>query len=244
MRHDMDKVITDRPRSGGWGKRKKTKWGGREAMKPRPQGKYQNGLFGPLRKFLRSHLGRNWDEVWSEICKQADNRSPVGHQLRQHITNMVEFPVLGDDGKLYTEYAHDIFHEVSEYHGGFYVDPRNKKLCEVTKISRHKKEEKQRVFKLDEKYYFEHDGIWYRVKMVEIPDSRWDSRWSLHIHDEFAAATNVDYRGDGRWSHYLLQGVLKSMYGLSPNGLYWYCEEKQSANHREIKKIKKIKDNQ
>lgn len=240
MRPDMERVIISRPRTGGWGRRKKTKWGGREAMKPRPQGKNQTDLLGPLKKFLRSHLGQNWDDVWSEICAQADNRSVVGHHLRRHFTYMVEFPVLGDDGKLYSEYAHRRFDEVSEYHGGFYVDPRNNKLCEVERISRKKKETPNKIHEVDGVYFFNNDGTWYRVKMEEIPARRWDSRYSLSIHDEFTDTKVGYYNSNASWSHYMLQDRLKAKYGLSPNKLYWYCVHKESANHKEIKKVLKL----
>jgi len=86
MRHDMAKVIVERPRWGGGMKFQRNaerKWQ-RVPLDERPRAeaikerwrqskvtlKQLNENLAPLRRFLRSRVGRPWDEVYSEICER------------------------------------------------------------------------------------------------------------------------------------------------------------------------------
>jgi len=40
---------------------------------------------GPAERFLHKRVGRPWNDVWSEICEHADNRSVDGEHLRIHV---------------------------------------------------------------------------------------------------------------------------------------------------------------
>lgn len=97
MRRDFDRVIIERPRWGSRGPNQKT--GGRVSpvaddlasrAPMRRTEKVQNDLLGPLRRYLRSNLGRPWNKVYSEICAAADARSLRGMHLRQHVAWEVE----------------------------------------------------------------------------------------------------------------------------------------------------------
>lgn len=43
----------------------------------------------PLWGFLKKNAGRPWDEVYSEICQHADNRSIRGYHVREHVQDYV-----------------------------------------------------------------------------------------------------------------------------------------------------------
>lgn len=237
MRSDMQKVIVSRPRSGGGGKRKTSKQGGREPMRPRGHNnKQQTDLLGPLKKFLHKRAGQLWNDIWSEICEHADYRSMMGDHLRRHVDQMVRKPTLGQDGQLYDESGR-VFDTASPYfYREFYVDPRDGKLHAVQIVRNHHKETPvKKVFQIDGKQYHKHDDLWYRVEMMEIPDRRWKNQQHCSFSDEFNKFG--DYAGTGDWYGWLLRDKLKAQYGLSPNGLYWYCTSKQSANSKEIRKL-------
>lgn len=50
---------------------------------------YQDRL-GPLRKYLRSHVGQPWDKVYSKLCRAYDDRTTSGrHLIRDHVDSEV-----------------------------------------------------------------------------------------------------------------------------------------------------------
>lgn len=104
MRPDMGKVVIERPRRGSSGKSLKT----RNVVKIRHDGeeyyhegplhigsgsirhaynrklreKNQTDVLGPIRGYLRSRVGKPWNDTWSEICAQLSGRShPIEHVL-------------------------------------------------------------------------------------------------------------------------------------------------------------------
>jgi hypothetical protein len=112
MRHDMAKVIVERPRVGSSmrgeskGYRRALQRLGdeglpsREGMKRRHQGhpKYLNEHLGPLRRYLDSQVGRPWNKVFSEICAHIDRNSAVQDHVRDHVAQYVETHVVVIDG--------------------------------------------------------------------------------------------------------------------------------------------------
>lgn len=68
----------------------------REPMKMRAD-KGFNDRLAPLYGMLRKNCGRYWDDVWSEICAQADERNVAGWHLRQHLKYMVSTKILYND---------------------------------------------------------------------------------------------------------------------------------------------------
>src|SRR6185437_5780755 len=93
MRKDMKHVIIDRPRTGGDGGKSIPPKGSKKRLQKTPledQPKYEsnarrrvygydckqlNEHLSPLRRWLHSQVGRNWDEVWSEICEGLSVRN-------------------------------------------------------------------------------------------------------------------------------------------------------------------------
>ena len=47
--------------------------------------KEQSDYLNPLKKFLLANCGRQWDDVYSDICRFADSRCIRGYHLRQHV---------------------------------------------------------------------------------------------------------------------------------------------------------------
>jgi hypothetical protein len=110
MRPDMAKVLVERPRAnhGGSGRGygrclQRTPvedWPAREGIKRRCGGgtKSFTDRLGPLRRFLRSQVGRPWDVVYSEICARLPGRFPVREHFLRHVFDYVALHVVEEDG--------------------------------------------------------------------------------------------------------------------------------------------------
>jgi hypothetical protein len=84
----------------------------------------------PLRSFLQTNVGRQWDDVYSEISQGIPANSMQGRHIRQHVDSYVRKDVIMVDG---------VPHSFPEYGAGprvllgtpgqnFYVDPETGKL--------------------------------------------------------------------------------------------------------------------
>jgi hypothetical protein len=111
MRSDMPQVIIERPRGGP---RFKTPKGERRRDQRIPDDerptresigrkwsgspKWLNEHLGPLRRFLRSNVGRPWNKVYSEICARIRRDSAVQDHVRDHVFDYVTVNVILVDG--------------------------------------------------------------------------------------------------------------------------------------------------
>lgn len=223
MRSDFNEVLASRPRVGGQ-KAKKTKHGGRERMRPRfVDTKERRILLGPFKRFLRSKVGQLWNDVYSEICRcDRSNKSQDIHYL---VKRLITFPVLVD-GKLY-DGSYEFEAKTSFKYFVFYVDPNDGKIKEQEYIKPKNKTRKKIFYQVENDLFYHFDDIWYRVKMKEIDKNSGyvpNSIWMSPVCQDVFSNTTLD--------------KARAAYGLSPNGLYWYCKKKESASHKEIKKLK------
>lgn len=117
MRNDMDRVVTERPRTGGRGKTRNrfnkiftpdkrynqsdeewdylederpTKATGRRKAVVDGDFKVFSDLINPLIRFLRSNVGRPWDKVWSEICAVLKGSGVQAQHIKDHIKMEVD----------------------------------------------------------------------------------------------------------------------------------------------------------
>jgi len=104
MRPDMFKVILERPRRGRPNDRAARR--GRDDLDG-PQklairafydrdwhGKETSDHLSPLRRYLRSQVGRPWNKVYSEICACIDRRSAVQRHMLEHIDDYIATKVV------------------------------------------------------------------------------------------------------------------------------------------------------
>lgn len=187
--------------------------------------------FAVMHRFLQSRKGQPWDKVFSEICAEADDRSFEGHHLREYIPVEMNCSI-DEDGIVRDEHGHQVGYHWDE----FYVHPETKTLEHIPKQGkRYQYKPPHTVFEMDGKLYHEHKGLWYRVEMAEIPkktNSHWDLMWPVNMKDAFIEL--------GYSTYYHIQGKLTTEYGLSPDKNTWYCVKKESANSKEISKLKKL----
>jgi hypothetical protein len=198
--------------------------------------KWDGGYVGTdislLKKFLMSRKGKPWDDVYSEICAEADARSFTGHHLREWLDYAVEqHCFLDEEGVVRDQRGM----EIGGCRGTFYIHPKTHTLEYVQRPRTHYKRPPKKVFEMDDQLYHEHEDNWYRVQMAEVPmDSRWRyNTWAV-LSDVFVA----EELNFGRYEYSMIRR-LEEEYGHSPNGKPWYCTSKQSANSKEITRLKK-----
>jgi hypothetical protein len=157
MRKDMYRVVTERPRQGS---RMRNRKSGLTIRDFNPNKDYALPLrdsmsrtkagvvagnkdftdrIGPLRRYLRSMVGRPWDKVYSDIRRviKANATPPISHIWDIHIKGEVELNcILGDDGKIYPSTYHMRYIDREVY--GFYVHPISKTLEYIPYRSRRK----------------------------------------------------------------------------------------------------------
>jgi len=220
MRKDMKKVIIERPRvGGGYLKNKKDMIDNdsptREKMNYRDWNKKeQTDLLGPLYGFLRKNVGRKWDDVWSEICK--NNKDYMGRHLKNHVSYMVELNCTEVDGVVYDSKNEEVF----VYKYGFYVVDGI--LKQYKEESRKYKKPKSKFVDFEGKKYLKWDGIWYEVTVKQF-----DRRNKLPLlKDAF-----IDLPYGDEWT---IGNILWKAYGE------WVtCVTKKQIGSRLVKKIEK-----
>jgi hypothetical protein len=199
MREDMSKVVIERPRHGHWMPSAKTKlrikqYDPENEYDDQPKRvtasklkhsfgrKYFSDLLGPLRRYLRSNVGRPWDKVYSEMKQHLDDRKTTGRHIFEHVEREVALNCyLGADGKVY---QHDSWLKDRPV-SGLYVHPRTKLLCwkDSNKGVQQKVTPASLITPLqDGRYRIKLEGIWYTVQLEYVgetdatPDgNRWSS---------------------------------------------------------------------
>lgn len=123
MRDDMAKVVTERPRRGHAENSKKTT--GRPIRRFDPDADYDepmrlpvsrgrqygwnakefSDLINPLKRYLRSCIGRPWNKVHSELSQKLDRRSLSGLHIWTHVMWEIETHCyIGSDGRAYSNH--------------------------------------------------------------------------------------------------------------------------------------------
>jgi hypothetical protein len=176
MREDMAKVIVERPRGGrGFAGKGSVRHYQRmdleelpshESMLPRfGQRKWLNENLAPFRRFLRSRVGRPWNDVYSEIRARINVNSAVQLHIWQHLQDYVCTNVYGSRGELCNQHR--------GYLPFFFVDAESGLLCA------HLRKWKQRRKRLDTprdiiridawNEYRRINGIWYLIGLKPLP---------------------------------------------------------------------------
>ena len=188
-----------------------------------------------MRRVLTKQVGRPWNEVQGEFLKEFDSRTFEGHTVREWLDYVVEQNVIiQKDGKITDTRGLSVgYYSWAE----LYVHPQTGILCLAPcERTKYVHDTPQRVFKLDSTLYHEHEGLWYRVKMKVFDKAKnwwgWGHDYS-NVTDVFIVdphGLTVGYRSSG-W-------MFQEKYGFDPKGRGWYCVWKQSANSKEIARLK------
>ena len=120
-------------------------------IKPYEKSKWLSDHLGPLRRFLRSHLGQPWNDVYSKLCRQLKTNTMAGQHVLSHVWDYVERHVEIVDGVPYCKARNGYRCQLDTfYREQFYVHPDTGLLCLVEKASKRKpKQETQDSLKID-----------------------------------------------------------------------------------------------
>lgn len=258
MRSDMAQVITDEPRRGGRiksPKGEKRDWNripdDEKPYKERGNVRrkwiesYSNKEFGehlgPLRRFALSCEGRNWDDVYSEICKCIDKGNVTQKHIFTHLYQYIERKVIIKNGIPYLgEYPFTPIN--SRYNTVVYVDPETKIIKRAAEYRRKKKVSFDytpiETGWLDKNtFYMVKDSIWYACWLKEVPPPRevdWEKEylrvlgWKRKVYDYV----------DDQFLGMRIQAN-DSLLFATYHRRGFYCYKKLQLNKREIRRIKK-----
>lgn len=188
MRSDMAKVIVERPRIGHGaasqpkGYRKRLQKHGldvtpREGMrgKWRERTKWFNEHLGPLRRYIRSQVGRPWNKVHAEICQHLRPDSVVQAHVLTHLYQYVQVHVVLRDGRPCYGEGRQFGRQLRD--DWFYVCPSSG-LLRLVKRKRLDNSVGSRIRGEEDRQYHQRDGVWHEVKLRPIPDEPvgcWDA---------------------------------------------------------------------
>jgi hypothetical protein len=147
-------------------------------IKPRNKSKYLSDHLGPLRRYLRSQVGKPWNEIYSQLCRRLDSSTMAGQHVLSHVWDYVERHVELIDGIPYSKpHRHRRIQLSSHYRDQFYVHPETGILCACKKSSRKWKRTQlcKDVVVLDE-YHQYHllNEIWYLITFEVFPSESTD----------------------------------------------------------------------
>lgn len=243
MRKDFSKVVTERPRSNGrWGKDYQGIPGKRlkeiqidedlhfkrEPMSMSRGTKQFTDVLGPLRRYLKKQVGRSWNKIYSDFCRNFNRNSNTQNHLIRHALDYVAFNVQyikeGKDKVPYTSEGYRISSFKNEY---FYVCPETGILKIAPKIKSKPKTVRNDFKEIDGKYYKEKDNIWYEIVLGKIKRS---NTWYgvPIICKDVLYKKNADEINDYRYTRkhgfpYVMPNV--------------YCVKKRQLNKKEIRKL-------
>ncbi len=188
MRSDMSKVIVERPRlshplkNGSAYPRGhlKNRWAPNLEDAPRIESmggtyarKWLNENLQPLVRFLRSSVGRPWDEVHSEISAQISCKSAVQKHVLDHLRGyVVENVRIEGTTVKYIRYKEETLQSYGA-HLRFYVHPNTRRLCLAPAAPRKRRvkdeaDPDRRVLSRDRELRRIH-GVWYEIEVAPIP---------------------------------------------------------------------------
>ncbi len=124
-----------------------------------------NENLNPLRRFLKSNVGRKWDDVYSELREHVDPKSTIQNHIMQHLWHYVERNVVLDEEghpcvKSRLEGGYVRLWK-SRYGSAFYVHPLNGKLLEPPV---HPKNPNRKPWGYDPNKYTAPDGTEFRKR--------------------------------------------------------------------------------
>jgi hypothetical protein len=228
MRDDMAKVIVERPRRGGGCKFKRPslcsgRAPGLEELHKREgirrpwdgDRKSLNENLVPLRRYLRSQVGRPWDKVYGEICQRINRGSAVQLHVWQHLSWEVCTDPHVIRGDVYRSGAFG-------YPGDLFVDPRTGLLRERRRQARRRRQAaapRPYVLAGGGRCFRRIDGIWYEVELRPLPED-----------DRQAEVYDVVLKRHGPLSRRELQ----ELYGGTV-----YAVKKRQLNKKEIRRLPK-----
>lgn len=183
MRHDMDKVLVERPRTKPYNSRRNPRpplsdraldlLPSHEPIKGHLRGvrlKQLNENLSPLWRFLASRVGQPWNKVHSELRESMDVRNPVQLHIFQHLDSEVRFEGHDHDR---TFGRGPMFHVVK---GILRKNPNHGRYPWMTGKNKDRKV-------LDpNRLLLRRDNVWYLLKLKPLPTTM-NRRETTYVYD-------------------------------------------------------------
>jgi len=178
----MAQVIIERPRVGGGPRKRKSlrdleDLPSRESMRRcHKDRKELNENLAPLRRYLISKIGKHWDKIHSDVCKNIKLTSAVQKHVLDHLYMMVKLDCfVGPDGKVWERGRYGAGDRpISEGFNEFYVHPKSKVLCyhqwKRNWWRRKKEENPDRKVLSDLLQLHRIGGVWYEIHLRKTPE--------------------------------------------------------------------------
>lgn len=202
MRADMAKVIVERPRFGSRlpsrkkGYRKMLQLMGdqlpaREPMLGHWGGKERsfNEHLGPMRRYLRSQIGRPWNKVHQDLCEYVSFDCVVQKHVLTHVDDYVQRLVSRVDGRIC--YAEGYRRSLELRPGAMYVCPESGLLKAVPPTR--KRLAIQKVMGAGLVQFLLRDNLWWEVRLRNLPPSPGDL-WDAWLEKSVGSITQTECR--------------------------------------------------
>ncbi|MDF0552874.1 hypothetical protein [Kamptonema sp. UHCC 0994] len=140
-------------------------------IKPRNKTKFFSDCLGPLYRWLRSKVGKLWDDVYREMSQLVDITTLSGQHLLSHVWSYVERNVVMIDGVPY--HKSSIYHwqpnPIGYSQEKLYIHPDSGILCLAKKIPYKPPEKPKDFLRIDAYHHYRKiDDIWYLVTLADI----------------------------------------------------------------------------
>lgn len=233
----MHKVIAERPRREFGYARNGARANLPDELLPKSEGikrphlgrKMQTALLGPLHRWLRSQVGRPWNDVYSEACSVIKPNSVARMRLKTQLLEFVQRHTFMRDGKVWCYFSDCCtawempVTKLTGRRSWFYVHPEKGSLCEAPLNRRRPlfrdKEAKERALTwhwLNETTLLrQFNGCWFECRMETIPE------YCDRLPFDYAERKTLNWYRDA-----------KSIYGR-----YVYCAAKRQLSRQELRKL-------
>lgn len=202
MRSDMAKVIVERPRVGSRSPSRKK--GYRKYLQSTPvdelprsepmlgrwhgMGKWLNEHLGPMRRFLRSNVGRPWNKVHQDLCEHVSFDDAVQGHVLSHIFDYVHLHVeVKDSATVYSRTGWRTQRKLDE--NAMYVCPKSGLLKVVqAPVPRRPR---TRVCTSGLIQFLLRDNVWWEVQVQSTVNAAGD-RWDVWLEREVSQLSEQD----------------------------------------------------
>ena len=238
MRSDMHKVICEEPRHGAGPQKHLRRANIAHELLPRFEGirrphrsrKWFGEHLGPLRRWLRSQVGRPWNDVYGEACAVIKPDSVVRNHIKFHLLEFVHRHTFLRDGRVWCFAAgwrggELPVEEAASRWSPFYVHPVTRALCEVPSRPRRRWREAHEQRLVKSRRWLNEDTV------LRLLNGMWFECAVSSFHERFVrgdAPTEFD------WAERRLigPGQATNIYGKRV-----FCFAKRQLSHHELKKL-------
>lgn len=183
--HRLDRTVIERPR-GGWRSSLKKVTGNKKHLeeitdiactdglltpyliKPTRKTKWFSDCLGPLYRWLESHVGQYWDDVYSKLCQILDITTLSGQHIVSHVWGYVERNAVLIDGAPYRK-SGSYRYPLGHWYNRLYVHPETGILCLVERIPKVPKQKPDDFVFVDAYHHYRKlNDLWYAIELADI----------------------------------------------------------------------------